>query len=142
MTKADAPTAIKAAIRCNADYRWTVPKVTAFLRALATCGKVAEAAREVGMSRQAAYALKARLAHPQFQQMWALAVRKGIAARVQARQPASPWGKPGLAGLAYLAHSVPTSLQADTLPGQADAPAKQADTLRGQVDTFSAKLTF
>ena len=47
--------------RRNADYRWTVPKVAAFLRALSESGSVAEAARSVGMSRQAAYRLRARL---------------------------------------------------------------------------------
>ena len=47
--------------RRNADYRWTVPKVKAFLLALEQCGRVAEAAKAVGMSRQSAYALRARL---------------------------------------------------------------------------------
>ena len=53
--------------RRNADYRWTVPKVSAFLRALSECGSVAEAARSVGMSRQAAYRLRARLDGEKFQ---------------------------------------------------------------------------
>ena len=120
--------------RGNADYRWTVKKVTAFLRALAACGMVAQAAREVGMSRQAAYALKARLAHPQFQDMWATALKAGRAARALRRQPASPWGRAGLAGLAHLRAVGPA--------GQADTLGSQADTLRSRADTLARKVTF
>ncbi|MEO5706733.1 MAG: hypothetical protein ABIT10_12530 [Alteraurantiacibacter sp.] len=120
--------------RCNADYRWTTKKVTAFLRALARCGKVAEAAREVGMSRQAAHVLKARLADPRFQEMWALALRTGWAAREEARRPASPWGDPGLVGLAHLRGAGPSA--------QVDALAAQADTLPRQADTLARKVTF
>ena len=47
--------------RSNADYRWTKPKVLAFLHALGTTGSVAQAARGVGMSRQSAYRLRARM---------------------------------------------------------------------------------
>lgn len=46
-----APSAPREArrTRClDADYRWTVPKVHAFLEALAKCGRVAEAARAGG----------------------------------------------------------------------------------------------
>jgi hypothetical protein len=49
-----------AAPRCNADYRWTPSKALAFLEALACHGKVAAAARSVGMTAQSAYRLKAR----------------------------------------------------------------------------------
>ncbi|WP_133366422.1 hypothetical protein [Qipengyuania sediminis] len=41
--------------RCTADYRWTQPKVIAFLETLSQCGQVAEAARAVGMSAWSAY---------------------------------------------------------------------------------------
>lgn len=44
MTTPDLPPA-RPARRPNADYRWTVKKVTAFLRALAACGMVAQAAQ-------------------------------------------------------------------------------------------------
>lgn len=111
-----APTQIR---RCNADYRWTVKKVTAFLRALAACGMVAQAAREVGMSRKAAYALKARLPDQRFQDMWALALRTGRAARAEARQVPSPWGPAGLEGFAHLRRR-PAAAQGDTLPAQGD----------------------
>jgi molybdenum-dependent DNA-binding transcriptional regulator ModE len=47
--------------RTNADYRWTKPKLLAFLQALARGGSVAQAARGVGMSRQSAYRLRVRL---------------------------------------------------------------------------------
>lgn len=47
------PTAHKPR-QLNADYRWTMPKVTAFLDALAACRNVAEAARAVGMQGDAA----------------------------------------------------------------------------------------
>lgn len=103
---APQPAPDKPTRRCNADYRWTKPKVLAFLRALARCGKVAEAARSVGMSREAAFRLKRRLADPVFQNMWALAIRTGLAVRAEAREEArmarSVWGEAGLAGLAHL----------------------------------------
>jgi molybdenum-dependent DNA-binding transcriptional regulator ModE len=58
MTKPKTP---RPPRRSNADYRWTKPKMLAFLHALATTGSVAGAARGVGMSRQSAYRLRARL---------------------------------------------------------------------------------
>ena len=87
-----APTSPRRRARqCNADYRWTVPKVQAFLRALEQCGRVAEAARAVGMSRQAAYRLRARA--PNFADFWDGALveaeRRKAAAR-QARTPVHP----------------------------------------------------
>ncbi|MFB0614190.1 hypothetical protein [Aurantiacibacter poecillastricola] len=62
--------------------RWTGPKAAAFLKALARHGKVAKAAREVGMSRQAAYRLRARA--PKFAEMWDWAMREAEARRVEA----------------------------------------------------------
>jgi hypothetical protein len=84
--------------RCNADYRWTVPKAWAFLEALAQCGRVAEAARAVGMSRQAAYQLKARLAGGPLGEGFELARRQGLRAR--AARPVSRWAGAGLAAIA------------------------------------------
>ena len=63
------PTPHRSPRRCNADYRWTGPKVVAFLKGLALTGSVAEAARRVGMSRQSAYRLRARRG-PQFAAVW------------------------------------------------------------------------
>jgi len=42
-------------------YHWTTFKARRFLGALADLGSVAQAARAVGMSRQSAYRLRARL---------------------------------------------------------------------------------
>ena len=47
--------------RPSAAYRWTNRKAHAFLDALARHGKVAAAARAVGMTRQSAYRLKHRV---------------------------------------------------------------------------------
>ncbi|PNU04120.1 hypothetical protein [Novosphingobium guangzhouense] len=67
--------------RTNADYRWTRTKIHAFVTALARTGEVAAAAREVGMSRQSAYRLRARLG-PQFAQVW----NEGLAWAEELRQ--------------------------------------------------------
>ena len=66
-----------AAPRRNADYRWTPAKAMGFLEALAACGKVAAAARSVGMTRQSAYRLRARV--PLVAQAWPLALAAGRA---------------------------------------------------------------
>jgi molybdenum-dependent DNA-binding transcriptional regulator ModE len=42
------------------NSRWTGDKAAEFIKVLAGCGMVARAARSVGMSRQAAYRLRAR----------------------------------------------------------------------------------
>ncbi|HEU4651729.1 MAG TPA: hypothetical protein VFS49_09975, partial [Croceibacterium sp.] len=47
--------------RPTAEYRWTSRKAHAFLDALAEHGKVAAAARAVGMTRQSAYRLRQRI---------------------------------------------------------------------------------
>jgi transposase len=74
----------RKARQCTADYRWTQPKVIAFLEALAQCGKVADAARTVGMSRTSAYRLRARMASARFDAAFEGARRKGIRARAAA----------------------------------------------------------
>lgn len=50
------------------NTRWTGEKASTFLKLLARSGKVAQCARAVGMSRQAAYRLRARA--PLFAQYW------------------------------------------------------------------------
>jgi len=62
-----------------AEYRWTNRKAHAFLDALALHGKVAEAARAVGMTRQSAYRLKHRI--PLVAEGWARAQAMGRARR-------------------------------------------------------------
>lgn len=66
------------------NTRWTGAKAASFLKALARSGKVAPAAREVGMSRQAAYRLRARA--PKFAGMWDWAMREAAARRLEERQ--------------------------------------------------------
>ncbi|ABC64043.1 hypothetical protein [Erythrobacter litoralis] len=53
--------------------RWTGEKAARFLKLLAEHGQVARAARSVGMSRQAAYRLRARA--PKFAEYWELAMQ-------------------------------------------------------------------
>ncbi len=57
------------------EYRWTQRKAHAFIEALAQHGKVAAAARAVGMTRQSAYKLKDRV--PQVAEVWARAQAAG-----------------------------------------------------------------
>ena len=129
--------------QCNANYRWTVPKVKAFLLALEQCGRVAEAAKAVGMSRQSAYALRARLDGPKFREAFEGARRKGLRARAAASRQRlhaarSRWEGPGLAALDYL-RAVPSQADisgayADMLAAQADMLAEQADMIMPQAD--------
>ena len=49
---------------------WSLEKQTAFLRVLATTHNVSAAARAVGMSRQSAYKLRARLKGQPFDMAW------------------------------------------------------------------------
>ncbi len=64
------------------NTRWTGDKAAAFLRHLSRHGKVALAARDVGMSRQAAYRLRARA--PKFAEMWDWAMREAADRRREA----------------------------------------------------------
>ncbi|MGE4307277.1 MAG: LysR family transcriptional regulator, partial [Novosphingobium sp.] len=66
--------------RSNAEYRWTRDKVLVFLRVLALRGSVAKAAREVEMSRQSAYRLRARLG-AEFARIWDDGLAIGAALR-------------------------------------------------------------
>ena len=50
--------------------RWNKPRMAAFLRELAACHSVSAAARSVGMSRQSAYRLRARLKGEPFDLGW------------------------------------------------------------------------
>jgi hypothetical protein len=60
------------------SYRWTTLKAQVFLGALADLGRVGEAARVVGMSRQSAYRLRARLGEGGlFAQVWDRAQAEG-----------------------------------------------------------------
>ncbi len=64
--------------------QWTAPKMAAFLRHLSATHCVAESARRVGMSRQGAYKLRARLKGQPFDFAWECATRRTFDALVQA----------------------------------------------------------
>ena len=71
------------------SYHWTTEKAWVFLGALAECGRVGEAVRLVGMSRQSAYRLRARLeANGLFTKAWDVALTQGREKR-QARRRAA-----------------------------------------------------
>ena len=58
------------------SYHWTTVKARVFIGALADLGRVSEAARVVGMGRQSAYSLRARLGEDSvFARAWDAAER-------------------------------------------------------------------
>jgi hypothetical protein len=64
------------------SYHWTTLKAQVFLGALADLGRVGEAARMVGMGRQSAYRLRARLGEGSlFARAWDEAQAEGVAKR-------------------------------------------------------------
>jgi hypothetical protein len=71
------------------SYHWTTLKAQVFLGALADLGRVEDAARAVGMSRQSAYRLRARLGEGTlFARMWEQAQAEGRAKRRTRRRSA------------------------------------------------------
>lgn len=136
------PTAHKPR-QLNADYRWTMPKVTAFLDALAACGNVAEAARAVGMSRQSAYRLRARLAGTRFAGAFEGARRQGIRARAAASRERlrSRWDGPGLGEIVRLCAVRDGAVQVDGRPPQGDAAPVQGYRAVPQGDVSTRKET-
>ena len=81
--------------RRRAESRWTPAKAHAFIEALAHHGKVAAAARAVGMTRQSAYRLRDRV--PQVAEVWS---RAQAAGRARQRGKPVPSGDEGATGLA------------------------------------------
>lgn len=75
----EPPTPIHRRPRTHAEYRWTGPKVSAFLHALRDTGCVSKAARSVGMTRQSAYRLRGR--HQQIAALWQEGLALGRARR-------------------------------------------------------------
>lgn len=71
LTFAVDPSACRRAVRSDG---WTVDKQVGFLRMLATTQNVAAAARSVGMGRQSAYKLRARLDETPFGAAWRMAL--------------------------------------------------------------------
>ena len=139
--------------RTNADYRWTVAKAAAFLDALALCGKVAEAARSVGMSGTSAYRLRLAMASARFDAAFEGARRSGIRARAAAsreRQKTaaaaaarSPWAGPGLADLVArerrLAQGDASGAQGAALDGQGGGLGAQGAASDAQGDALGAQ---
>jgi hypothetical protein len=79
--------------RPAAEYRWTDNKALAFLQARAQHGKVAAAARSVGMTRQSAYRLKRRV--PAMADAWVRAQVIGRARRRAGPHKAASWAPQG-----------------------------------------------
>ena len=71
--------------RTASQYRWTRDKAVGFIRALAVHGSVAAAVRVVGMSRNSAYRLRARLG-PGYAKAWDDALAVGVRARLARRE--------------------------------------------------------
>ena len=70
--------------RASAPNKWCPARMADFLRALAASQCVAEAARSVGMTRQAAYRLRARLKGEPFDIAWEAAFQHGYDALAEA----------------------------------------------------------
>ena len=84
----DALPRLTRTTRPQDNTRWTAEKAGAFLKLLAIDGKVARAARMVGMSRQATYDLRARA--PEFAKLFDIARESGRQRRLAQRRPARP----------------------------------------------------
>jgi len=96
--------------RPNAEYRWTRDKMVAFLNELARGHTVAAAARMVGMGRQSAYRLRARLG-PVFAGVWQEALEFAAQGDTLAAQS-----------------DTQGDTQGDTGPSQGDTSPPQGDT--------------
>ena len=129
--------------RRNADYRWTVPKVTGFLEALARSGSVAEAARSVGMGRQSAYKLRARLAGTRLAAAFEGARKQGIRARAAASRERlrSRWDGPLIGAYFGRVQGDSARPQGDSGMAQGDTRTRQGDTRSRQGDRFAPKAT-
>ncbi|MEO0872176.1 MAG: hypothetical protein AAFY19_09515 [Pseudomonadota bacterium] len=75
-TEPELPLASASAITVRHDG-WTIERQLAFLQMLAATHSVAQAAKAVGMSRQSAYKLRARLDDAPFGAAWRMATRGG-----------------------------------------------------------------
>src|ERR1700712_4583626 len=130
------PTLPRPPRRSNADYRWSRTKIVAFLQALPATLSVAAAARSVGMSRQSAYRLRARLG-PGFGTVW----DDGLALGLTPRRAANARGGRS-AGMTAPAPA-PSVPQGDASPqgdagAQGEAPLPQGDAPPAQGDALNA----
>ena len=69
------PAFVPVALRARADG-WTAARQAAFLGLLAETGRVDEAARRVGMSRETAYRLRRRIGAESFAAAWDAVARR------------------------------------------------------------------
>jgi hypothetical protein len=72
------PTALPTPAHPERHNQWTPERMSGFLRELAACQNVSQAARSVGMSRQSAYKLRDRLADKAFALAWEVALESGL----------------------------------------------------------------
>ena len=77
MTEPTAPQSAPRRIPAASQHHWSRAKMARFLAELASTHSVAAAARMVGMTRQSAYRLKARLRDQPFDLAWEAAVQSG-----------------------------------------------------------------
>lgn len=84
LVPADVTAASDTPATHSADHGWTRQKQAAFLRELAATHNVSAAARSVGMSRQTAYRLRARLKGEPFDKAWDAAFHSCFDALAQA----------------------------------------------------------
>ncbi|MEM7703027.1 MAG: hypothetical protein AAF251_13895 [Pseudomonadota bacterium] len=89
MTQRTIPLAVQHSLksvpsRANRSDGWTVERQTAFLQMLAATQSVSVAAKAVGMSRQSAYKLRARLDDAPFGAAWRMATQGGRGALLEA----------------------------------------------------------
>lgn len=131
------PTPPRPPRRSNADYRWSRPKIIAFLKALPATLSVAEAARSVGMSRQSAYRLRARLG-PGFGAVWDDGLTLGLTLRragnVRAERSAG-MVEDARSGLQGDPQSYGRRAQGDAACSQVDVGGGRGVSLAGQGDT-------
>jgi hypothetical protein len=76
--QAEAPEEVASPTRAPRHNEWTPDRMGKFLRELATCQNVSQAARSVGMGRQSAYKLRGRMAGTPFDTAWQAALEAGV----------------------------------------------------------------
>jgi molybdenum-dependent DNA-binding transcriptional regulator ModE len=88
------PEPVRRALRkSNGEYRWNRDKIIALVRAFTATGSVTASARTVGMSRQSAYRLRARMG-ASFAELWDDALRVGHRRRHGLRMTAAQGDRP------------------------------------------------
>ncbi len=111
---------------------WTAPRQGAFLKALSVTGSVSSAARMVGMSRKAAYALRARAGAESFAAAWEVALSEGQARAFDALMERALNGVTTIrlrtGGAVELSHGADRRLLASPLRARSRGGWAEADT--------------